>query len=182
MKRILTASLAWLFLMAMPLAMQAGPVQLTAHSSAIVTSVEVQPGSFAAFPISLLTAQSAPSGEGGNVTLRATATPHGITYTWTASTSAYTGLGYNLYIGTTPGGEGSTPVNPSLTAVGCSGASCTYSFTNVTPLQTYYGTLAACVPNAGTTTCSASTAEVASTIPLGPSDINAPTGFSGSAR
>jgi hypothetical protein len=113
--------------------------------------------------------------------LKATATAHGITYTWTASASTYAGLGYNLYIGTAPGGESATPVNTALTGVGCSGATCSYSYTNVVPLATYYATLATCVPNGSATACSVKTAEVAATIPLAQSDIAAPTGFNGSS-
>ena len=113
--------------------------------------------------------------------LKATATAHGITYTWTASTSTYAGLGYNLYVGTAPGGERSTPVNTALVGVSCSGATCTYTYTNVVPLATYYATLATCVPNGSATTCSVKTSEVAATIPLAQSDIAAPTGFNGSS-
>jgi hypothetical protein len=113
--------------------------------------------------------------------LKATASAHGITYTWTASASTYAGLGYNLYIGTTPGGESATPVNTALIGVGCSGASCTYTYTNAAPLASYYATLAACIPNGSGNTCSVKTQEVATTIPLAPSDIAAPTGFNGSS-
>jgi hypothetical protein len=121
------------------------------------------------------------AGSGKAQTLKATATAHGITYVWTASASTYTGLGYNLYIGTAAGGESSTPVSSTLIAAGCSGAACTYTYTNVVPLATYYAVLATCVPNGSGNTCSVKTAEVAATIPLAQSDIGAPTGFSGSS-
>lgn len=113
--------------------------------------------------------------------LKATTTAHGITYTWTASASTYAGLGYNLYVGTAPGGESSTPVNTALIGVNCSGAACAYTYANAVPLAAYYATLAACIPNGSATTCSVKTAEVAATIPLAPSDIAAPTGFNGSS-
>ena len=129
----------------------------------------------------LMAPTSAMTAAGKGQELKATAAAHGITYTWTASASTYAGLGYNLYIGTTPGGEGATSVNTALMAVGCSGASCTYTYANVVPLATYYATLATCVPNGSATTCSVQTAEVAATIPLAQSDIAAPTGFNGSS-
>jgi hypothetical protein len=129
----------------------------------------------------LMAPTSAMTAAGKGQELKATASAHGITYTWTASASTYAGLGYNLYIGTTPGGEGATSVNTALMAVGCSGASCTYTYANVVPLATYYATLATCVPNGSATTCSVQTAEVAATIPLAQSDIAAPTGFNGSS-
>jgi hypothetical protein len=113
--------------------------------------------------------------------MKATATAHGITYTWTASTSTYTGLGYNLYIGATAGGESATPANSALAAVGCSGAACTYTYSDVAAQSTYYAVLAACVPSGSASVCSAKTAEVAATIPLAAGDIAAPSGFSGSA-
>jgi hypothetical protein len=113
--------------------------------------------------------------------LKATASAHGITYVWNASASTYTGLGYNLYVGTAPGGESATPVNAALIGVGCSAATCTYTYSNVVPLATYYATLAACVPNGGGSTCSVKTQEVAATIPLAQSDIGTPTGFNGSS-
>ena len=113
--------------------------------------------------------------------LKATASAHGITYVWNASASTFAGLGYNLYVGTTPGGESATPVNAALMGVGCIGASCTYTYTNVVPLASYYATLAACVPNGSVNACSVKTQEVAATIPLAPSDIGTPTGFNGSS-
>ncbi len=115
--------------------------------------------------------------------MKATATAHGITYSWTASASSYAGLGYNLYVGTTPGGESSTPANSALMAPGCSGATCTYTYTNVVSQATYYAVLATCVPTGSGgsgETCSAKTPEVAATIPLAAGDIATPTGFSGS--
>ena len=121
------------------------------------------------------------AGSGKAQSLNATATAHGITYVWTASASTYAGLGYNLYVSSTAGAEGSMPVNSALIAVGCSGATCTYTYTNVVPLATYYAVLATCVPSGSGSTCSAKTAEVAATIPLAQSDIGAPTGFSGSS-
>jgi hypothetical protein len=121
------------------------------------------------------------AGSGKAQNLKATATAHGITYVWTASATTFAGLGYNLYIGSTAGGEGSTSVNSALIAVGCSGATCTYTYTSVVPLATYYAVLATCVPSGSGNTCSAKTAEVAATIPLAQSDIGAPTGFSGSS-
>ncbi len=159
MKRILTASLAWLILMALPLGIQAATRRQIQHSRFKIQN-------------------SASQGSGA---LRATATAHGITYTWTASSSTYTGLGYNLYVGTTPGGESATPANSALMAVGCSGATCNYTYTNVVSLASYYAVLATCVPSGSGNTCSAKTAEVAATIPLAAGDIASPTGFSGSA-
>jgi hypothetical protein len=112
--------------------------------------------------------------------LRAAGPNHSVTLTWTASTSssAYPSLGYNVYRGTAAGGESAVPINSSLVAVGCSGATCTYTDTNVTPLATYYYEVAACVG----TTCSAMSNEVSATIPLTGGDLAAPTGLKSTAQ
>jgi hypothetical protein len=53
--------------------------------------------------------------------------PHYMTLNWSPSSdgAANPTLGYNVYRSTTPGGEGSTPINSAPVAVGCS-AVCTY--------------------------------------------------------
>lgn len=64
--------------------------------------------------------------------LKAKAITHQVSLSWTATTSSCTGtVGYNIYKGTTPGGESSTPVNTTL----ISGLS--YVDTAVTPLASY---------------------------------------------
>jgi hypothetical protein len=70
-----------------------------------------------------------------------------VVITWTASASVQGGscgsvacgpIGYNIYRGTTSGGESPTPLNPSPTATNCSGAACTYTDSTVTVGHTYY--------------------------------------------
>jgi fibronectin type 3 domain-containing protein len=56
---------------------------------------------------------------------------HDVILSWTASTTAGV-MGYNIYRGTTPGGEGSTPLNP--TPLGGT----TFVDGNVTAGATYY--------------------------------------------
>jgi hypothetical protein len=110
--------------------------------------------------------------------VRATATAHGVTLVWTASTSTYTGLGYNVYRGSASGAEAATPVNSALLTAACTGTSCTYTDSNVTAQSSYYYTVAACVAS----TCSAMSNEASATVPLAGGDINAPSGLSGSAH
>ena len=62
---------------------------------------------------------------------------HCVVLTWSAS-SGKGMVGYNIFRGTKKGKEGFTPLNASPVAVGCSGASCTWTDTNVRPGVTYY--------------------------------------------
>lgn len=51
------------------------------------------------------------------------------TVTWTASSDS--SAAYNIFAGTSSGGESTTPVNSSPVAAGCSGAACTYTMTGL---------------------------------------------------
>jgi hypothetical protein len=142
-----------------------------------------QPAMLAELPLTLSSALASAKSQGR---LGATASPHNIVFTWTASTSTYTGLGYNIYLGSTSGGESATPSNTTLLTTACSGTSCTATIgvtgasgdagtsALIVPLATVYADLEACVPNGSTTTCSVATTEVSCTIPLASSDINPP--------
>ena len=143
--------------------------------------------------IFLCLSASVVNGRGQAGKLGATASAHKIVFTWQASTSTYSGLGYNIYLGAASGGESTTPANTSLLTAACSGTSCTATITAaggsggagtsslIVPLATVYATLAACVPNGSTTTCSVPTLEVSCSIPFGSSDIATPGSFAGVA-
>ena len=102
----------------------------------------------------------------------AKATAHSVTLTWTASTT--TGVtGYNIYRGTTAGGENyTTPLNSALVT------GTTYVDTTVSPLTTYYYTAEAycptCTPNS-----SVPSNEVSAAVPGNPQPsppvLNTPT-------
>jgi len=147
---------------------------------------------FAGEPLTLLPLGSLPEPQMG---LKATATtPHSIVFTFTASTSTYTGLGYNFYFGTTSGGESATPVNSSLLTSICTSGACTATFyasgatggqgtsALIVPLNTVYATVEACVPYGSSTVCSAPSNEVSCTIPLASSDIAPPASLAGTAH
>ena len=92
---------------------------------------------------------------------------HGAVLTWIASPdgAANPTLAYNIYRGTTAGGEGSTPINSTPVAAGCSNTStCTYTDTPVTLGVTYYYTLKATMGGA----VSASSNEISFTVPIAP--------------
>jgi hypothetical protein len=86
------------------------------------------------------------------VTLSGTGT-HSVMLTWSASPTG--GVTYNVFRGTSSGGEGTTPINPSAIT------SLTFTDTNVTPGTTYYYTVEA-VDSAGS---SAPSNEASATIP-----------------
>ena len=96
------------------------------------------------------------SGSPQSVALSGTGT-HDVILTWTEDSPAVTILGYNIYRGTTPGGESSTPLNTSPVP----GA--TFTDVNVQAGQTYYYVLTAV--SAEGNTQSADSKEVSATVP-----------------
>jgi hypothetical protein len=71
---------------------------------------------------------------------------HNVVLSWTPSTTnaTYPGVAYNVYRGTSTGGESGTPINASPVAAGCtSPTSCSYADWNVTAGTTYFYTLKA---------------------------------------
>ncbi|MGA2031633.1 MAG: fibronectin type III domain-containing protein [Thermoguttaceae bacterium] len=96
-----------------------------------VTAVDAGGASLPSNEAAALTIPAAPSG------LTATASNVGgtpqVTLNWTASTGA---AGYNVYRGTTPGGESATPITSGVPGN-------TYADTNVVPGLTYYYKVAA---------------------------------------
>lgn len=80
---------------------------------------------------------------------------HDVILSWAASSTAGV-IGYNVYRGTTSGGEGSTPINSAPT----NGA--TYTDQDVTAGSTYYYLVAAIASNG---TASADSNEAAATVP-----------------
>jgi hypothetical protein len=96
---------------------------------------------------------------------------HSVVLTWTPSPdgSANPTLAYNIFRGTAAGAEGSTPINAAPVAVGCSGAACTYTDTNVSVGQAYFYTVTAILNGVQ----SVPSNECNTTIPLG-----APSGVS----
>jgi hypothetical protein len=70
---------------------------------------------------------------------------HAAVLVWTASTdgAANPTLGYNVYRGTVAGGESSTALNATPIAVGCSGATCTYTDPTILIGQAYFFTVKA---------------------------------------
>jgi hypothetical protein len=88
---------------------------------------------------------------------------HDVIVTWTASTTAGV-VGYNVYRGTTSGGESTTPLNSSPVASGCtSTTACTYTDATVVAGTTYYYTVTAVASN--DVTQSADSNEVSATVP-----------------
>jgi hypothetical protein len=68
---------------------------------------------------------------------------HDVVLSWNASTTSGI-VGYNVYRGTTSGGESATPLNSSPVAAGCtSTATCTYTDVTVVAGTTYYYTVTA---------------------------------------
>lgn len=100
---------------------------------------------------------------------------HSVTLTWTASTDSSSTLGYNVYRGTTSGGEASTPLNSSAIDVNCSGSTCTYTDSAVSAGTTYYYVLKAV--NTSTGLMSPASNEASATVP-----IAAPTGLTATAK
>jgi fibronectin type 3 domain-containing protein len=82
---------------------------------------------------------------------------HDVMLSWTASATAGV-MGYNVYRGTTTGGESSTPLN---SAPICDS---TFADENVTAGATYYYHVTAIAAN--TATQSAASNETAATVPL----------------
>jgi hypothetical protein len=88
---------------------------------------------------------------------------HDVILSWTASTSPGV-VGYNVYRGTTSGGESTTPLNSSPVAAGCtSTTTCTYTDATVVAGTTYYYTVTAVASN--DVTQSADSNEVSATVP-----------------
>ena len=77
--------------------------------------------------------------------------PHYMTLQWTPSSdaAAHPTLAYNIYRGTSPGGQGATPINATPVGAGCTVAAgnCTYQDDNV-GLGTWYYTMKAIVNGA----------------------------------
>lgn len=105
--------------------------------------------------------------------LIAKATIHSTSLTWNASTTS-TVTGYNVYKGTTAGGESSTPINTGLVQSG-------YVDTNVTPLQTVFYVVKAFDPTSTSPGLSAASNEVSATTP-GNGAPNPPTNVTSSAN
>lgn len=95
------------------------------------------------------------SGSPQSVTLSGTG-GHDVILTWSASTSAGVG-GYNVYRGTTSGGESAAPINSSLIT------GTTYTDSNVQAGQTYYYVLIAM--SSDETSHSADSSEVSASVP-----------------
>jgi hypothetical protein len=76
-----------------------------------------------------MTVTSTATNSPATVTLTGTGT-HSVVLTWNASPTG--GVTYNIFRGTTSGGEGTTPINPSAVSL------LTYTDTNVTPGANYY--------------------------------------------
>ena len=67
---------------------------------------------------------------------------HSVTLTWNPSPTA--GVGYMIFRGTTSGQESTTSLTAGPTAVGCSGATCTYTDAqNLVEGTTYFYTVKA---------------------------------------
>jgi hypothetical protein len=88
---------------------------------------------------------------------------HDVILTWAASTTPGV-VGYNVYRGTTSGGESTTPLNSSPAAAGCtSTTACTYTDATVVAGTTYYYTVTAVASN--DVTQSADSNQVSATVP-----------------
>jgi hypothetical protein len=96
--------------------------------------------------------------------MRVSTTPASAVFTWTASTpgvgcAAPASITYNIYQGLTPGGESTTPINPTpITGL-------TYTTTNVVPGTSYYWTMIASEQCSTTSIPGAISNEVSATIP-----------------
>jgi fibronectin type 3 domain-containing protein len=88
---------------------------------------------------------------------------HDVILSWTASTTSGV-VGYNVYRGTTSGGESTTPLNSSPVAAGCtSTTTCTYTDATVVTGTTYYYTVTAVASN--DVTQSANSNQVSAPVP-----------------
>jgi hypothetical protein len=85
---------------------------------------------------------------------------HDVILSWTISAGA---VGYNVYRGTTSGGESTTPLNSSPEAAVCASTTCTYTDATVVAGTTYYYTVTAVASNG--VTQSAASSEVSATVP-----------------
>jgi hypothetical protein len=102
------------------------------------------------------------SGSPQTVSLSGTGT-HDVILSWTASTTSGV-VGYDVYRGTTSGGESTTPLNSSPVAAGCtSTTACTYTDATVAAGTTYYYTVTAVASN--DVTQSAGSNEVSAVVP-----------------
>jgi hypothetical protein len=87
---------------------------------------------------------------------------HDVILCWNPSTTP--GVGYNVFRGTAPGGESTTPLNSSPVAAGCTSATtCTYTDATVVTGTTYYYTVRAVASN--DVTQSADSNQVAAPVP-----------------
>jgi hypothetical protein len=100
--------------------------------------------------------------------MKAQATASSVVFTWTVSTpgvncAAPANITYNIYQGTTSGGESTTPINPApITGL-------TYTTTNVIPGTTYYWTMIASELCSTKSVLGVLSNEVSATIPTGQS-------------
>lgn len=106
--------------------------------------------------------------------MKATATAHSVSLTWTDPTGQPAGSGINLYRGSSAGNESSTPVNSTPVAIGVK----SFTDTNVTANSTYFYVAKTCVGSV----CSAPSNEVSATVPLAAGDLTPPSGLSSSAQ
>ena len=87
---------------------------------------------------------------------------HDVILYWNPSTTP--GVGYNVFRGTTSGGESTTPLNSSPVAAGCtSTTTCTYTDATVVTGTTYYYTVTAVASN--DVTQSANSNQVSAAVP-----------------
>jgi hypothetical protein len=87
---------------------------------------------------------------------------HDVILYWNPSTTP--GVGYNVFRGTAPGGESTTPLNSSPVAAGCaSTTTCSYTDATVVAGTTYYYTVAAVASN--DVTQSANSNQVSAPVP-----------------
>lgn len=106
--------------------------------------------------------------------VKATATAHSVSLTWTDPTGQPTGSAINLYRGSAAGGESTTPVNGTPVAIGVKA----FMDSSVTANSTYFYIAKTCVG----TVCSAPSNEVSVTVPLVAGDLTPPSGLSSSAQ
>jgi hypothetical protein len=112
------------------------------------------------------------SHHGGIQKVFAAGAAHGVDLSWTASPSAatYALTGYySVFRGVAAGGEGSTAY-----ATGISPTATAWSDSAVTAGSTYFYTMEFCVPNGGSTVCSAPSNEASAQVPLVSGDLNPP--------
>jgi two-component sensor histidine kinase len=89
---------------------------------------------------------------------------HDVILSWVASSPTTAVVGYNVYRGTTSGGESTTPLNSSPVAAGCtSTTTCIYGDATVVAGTTYYYTVAAVASN--DVSQSANSNQVSATVP-----------------